>query len=261
VRIAVEHRTRLTYNADVVESVMDTRARAAHRRAPTVDHIDLRVSRCRDPPVHRRVRQRRAPDHLARPHRAIRCRDAREIETTLPIRSGARSRPTDLSPRNTVATSVRRRSAGGRELSTIPNHSREPRLEAAQKSHLVPRAVAYRPDVTDVETTVSDVADRRVGRLQDFAHVLIGLCRAIRIPEPVREWIHPAGAEPDEPKRGAGASMLGEAFTPRTAGRGSTRRTTWKGVASSEDGDRARLPQTPATRGVPRGRVEGLPSQ
>ncbi len=44
------------------------------------------------------------------------------------------------------------------------------------------RSFTYRKDVTTVATTVPEVLKGRTGVCQDFAHVLIGLCRAIDIP-------------------------------------------------------------------------------
>jgi transglutaminase-like putative cysteine protease len=40
----------------------------------------------------------------------------------------------------------------------------------------------YEPEVTTVATTVAEVVEHRRGVCQDFAHVLIGLCRAVGIP-------------------------------------------------------------------------------
>jgi transglutaminase-like putative cysteine protease len=40
----------------------------------------------------------------------------------------------------------------------------------------------YEPDSTHVHTHMSDVLAQRSGVCQDFAHVLIGLCRSMRIP-------------------------------------------------------------------------------
>ncbi len=41
---------------------------------------------------------------------------------------------------------------------------------------------SYEKDVTDVSTTVLDVMANKVGVCQDFAHVLLALCRSIGIP-------------------------------------------------------------------------------
>ncbi len=42
--------------------------------------------------------------------------------------------------------------------------------------------LAYAPESTNVHTPVRDVLIQRRGVCQDFAHVMVGLCRAIRIP-------------------------------------------------------------------------------
>jgi transglutaminase-like putative cysteine protease len=47
---------------------------------------------------------------------------------------------------------------------------------------LVYRELDYEQHVTSVATTVPEVLKGRTGVCQDFAHVLIGLCRAIRVP-------------------------------------------------------------------------------
>lgn len=225
-RIAVEHRTRLTYGADVIESVMDTRLGPRTDEHQRWISFDLRV----DPPAS----IRRYNDGfgnaahlitLARPHRAIDVVTRGEIETTLsdPFQK-PQARPSDLSPRNTVdylgpSTLV----PTVAELSTIAEPFRaEPRFDAAQRlMHLVHERFAYRPDVTDVETTVADVLTAASGVCQDLAHVLIGLCRAISIPSRYVSGYILAGAQRDEPTRGAGASHAWiEAFTPTHGWRG-----------------------------------------
>ena len=40
----------------------------------------------------------------------------------------------------------------------------------------------YQPDATQVSTRAADVLTLRAGVCQDFAHVMIGLCRALKIP-------------------------------------------------------------------------------
>ena len=62
---------------------------------------------------------------------------------------------------------------------TSPNET----LEAVQGlMGLVYREFQYEQHVTTVATTVPEVLKGRTGVCQDFAHVLIGLCRAIRLP-------------------------------------------------------------------------------
>jgi transglutaminase-like putative cysteine protease len=81
----------------------------------------------------------------------------------------------------------------------------------------------YMKDVTTVGTTVSEVLKERIGVCQDFAHVLIGLCRAVDIPARyVSGYIVATSLESDRaPRRGAGASHAWvEAHTPTHGWRG-----------------------------------------
>jgi transglutaminase-like putative cysteine protease len=114
-------------------------------------------------------------------------------------------------------------------------------LEAVQGlMGLVYREFQYEQHVTNVATTVPEVLKGRTGVCQDFAHVLIGLCRSIGVPARyVSGYIVPAaGARPQSqtlgnmsqvqtfggalsPSRGAGASHAWiEAFTPTHGWRG-----------------------------------------
>jgi transglutaminase-like putative cysteine protease len=47
---------------------------------------------------------------------------------------------------------------------------------------LVYRGFNYEPNSTGVHTHVSEVLEQRRGVCQDFAHVLIGMCRSVKIP-------------------------------------------------------------------------------
>jgi transglutaminase-like putative cysteine protease len=49
-------------------------------------------------------------------------------------------------------------------------------------SQHVHRTFAYRPHVTGVSTRATDALKIRAGVCQDFAHVLLGLCRTVQIP-------------------------------------------------------------------------------
>jgi transglutaminase-like putative cysteine protease len=226
VRIAVEHRTRLTYSADVVESVMDARVGPRTDEHQRWISFDLSV----DPPAS----VRRYNDGfgnaahlicLARPHRTVDVLMRGEIETTLhdPFQE-PRSRPTALGPGDTVdflwpSPLVPR----AEELVTTAEPFRQgTALEAAQNlMHLVHERFEYRPDVTTVETSVDEVLTHSSGVCQDFAHVLIGLCRAIGIPARyVSGYILP-GTDAGEPTRGAAASHAWvEAFTATHGWRG-----------------------------------------
>jgi transglutaminase-like putative cysteine protease len=225
-RIAIEHRTQLDYTADVVESVMDARLGPRtdeHQRWIT---FDLRVEPA--------ASVRRYNDgfgnaaHLItidRPHRAIDVIMRGEIETTLadPFQP-PRTRPTALAPADSAdylgpSPLVPRVDA----LGPIAEPYRdEPPFEAVQKlMHLVHERFEYRPDVTNAETSVGEVLTHSSGVCQDFAHVLIGLCRAIGVPARYVSGYILAGADPGAPKRGAAASHAWvEAFAPTHGWRG-----------------------------------------
>jgi transglutaminase-like putative cysteine protease len=226
VRIAVEHRTTLSYSADVVESVMDARL------GPRTDEHQRWISFALR--VEPSASVRRYNDGfgnaahlitLARPHRAVDVVMRGEVETTLADPFALpRERPTGLAPGDLSdflsPSPLVPRAA---ELETAAEPFRhEPALEAVQKlMHQVHERFEYRSDVTDVETTVLDVLTGASGVCQDFAHVLIGLCRAIGVPSRYVSGYVLAGTEPDDPTRGAGASHAWvEAYTPTHGWRG-----------------------------------------
>jgi transglutaminase-like putative cysteine protease len=226
VRIAIEHRTTLSYGADVVESVMDARLGPRTDEHQRWIAFDLRV----DPSAS----VRRYNDGfgnaahlitLARPHRAIELVMRGEVETTLadPFES-PRTPPTSLAPGDVadfLSPSPLIPAAPELEIAAAPFRE-DPPVEAVRKlMHLVHERFEYRPDVTTVETTVADVLAGASGVCQDFAHVLIGMCRAIGIPSRYVSGYILAGSEPDDPKRGAGASHAWvEAYTPTHGWRG-----------------------------------------
>jgi transglutaminase-like putative cysteine protease len=225
-RIAIEHRTRLAYSDDVVESVMDARL------GPRTDEHQRWISfTLRVEPT---ASVRRYTDgfgnaaHLitvARPHRVIEVIMRGEIETTLadPFQD-PRTRPTALAPGDTSdflsASTLIPRAA---ELETTAEPFRhEPAFEAVQKlMRVVHDRLEYRSDVTSTETTVPEVLAGTSGVCQDFAHVLIGLCRAIGIPARYVSGYILTGSDRDAPTRGADASHAWvEAFTPTHGWRG-----------------------------------------
>ena len=53
---------------------------------------------------------------------------------------------------------------------------------ALRLMHYVHGTLAYHPNSTNVHTHMRDVLTQRRGVCQDFAHVMIGLCRSLRIP-------------------------------------------------------------------------------
>src|SRR5260370_32942252 len=90
-------------------------------------------------------------------------------------------------------------------------------------TEMIYRDFTYKPGVTDVTTSVEHVVEGRQGVCQDFAHLLIGMCRAIDIPARyVSGYIVASGqSESQAPSRGSGASHAWvEVFTPTHGWRG-----------------------------------------
>jgi transglutaminase-like putative cysteine protease len=85
--------------------------------------------------------------------------------------------------------------------------------------HLVNQRLEYVAGVTTVETTVVEVLGEPRGVCQDFAHLLIGLCRSVAIP--ARYVSGYIAADSGGPRRGTRASHAWvEAFTPTHGWRG-----------------------------------------
>ena len=227
-KIVVEHRTSLEYSADVVESVMDTRLGPRTDEHQRWGPYELKVSPS--------AAIRRYADgfgnvaHLitvAKPHRTIDVLMRGEIETTLadPFQP-PRARPTALAPGDAAdylgpSPLIPRTSELDAIAVPIAGDGEAP-FEIVQKlMHVVFERFDYRSDVTTVATTVPDILAHRTGVCQDFAHVLIGLCRALGIPARYVSGYILAGTDRDAPKRGASASHAWvEAFTPTHGWRG-----------------------------------------
>jgi transglutaminase-like putative cysteine protease len=227
-KIVVEHRTSLEYSDDVVESVMDARLGPRTDEHQRWGPFELKVSPS--------AAIRRYADgfgnvaHLitvAKPHRTIEVVMRGEIETTLadpfqppsePPTALAASEaadylgPSPLVPRTGELDAIAVPIAGDGDAP----------FETVQKlMHVVFERFDYRSDVTTVATTVPDILAHRTGVCQDFAHVLIGLCRSVGIPARYVSGYILAGSDRDAPKRGAGASHAWmEAFTPTHGWRG-----------------------------------------
>jgi transglutaminase-like putative cysteine protease len=243
-RVAIAHTTRLEYTADVVEGVMDVRLGPFTDEHQRWGRFDPRVS----PPA----AVRRYADgfdnvaHLitiARPHRHVEVVVQSEVETLLddPFRRPV-IRPRPLGPSD-LADSLM-------PSQLVP---RDPDLEAMAAPHrpsdpegafdavraltdLVYNRFTYRQNVTNVGTTVAEVLSERIGVCQDFAHVLLGLCRSIGIPARyVSGYIVATSQSQSQgrggqsqsqsqtigPSRGAGASHAWiEAWTPTHGWRG-----------------------------------------
>jgi len=227
-RIEVEHTTRLEYTADVVESVMDARLGPRSDAHQRWGHFELRVVPA--------AAVRRYSDsfgniaHLvtvAKPHRQVEVTMSGEIETLLrdPFRlpldrpealtPGERADYLGPSPLIPRADEIARLAAPYRDGAT------DVFATAQQLMRLVHDRFGYVPEVTGVGTTVTEVLAHGTGVCQDFAHVLIALCRAVGIPARYVSGYIVRDAASDAPTRGAGASHAWiEAFTPTHGWRG-----------------------------------------
>lgn len=213
-RIAVRHTTRVDHDDPVVESVMDVRLGPLSDEHQRWRRFDLRVT------PHAAVR--RYTDafgnaaHLitvAKPHQTLEVVMQAEVETLLddPFRAPRPPEPLTRLERADHLTPT----------ALVPRHHE---LDALARSvdadddlvcaqglmRLVQEHLQYVPDSTDVHTAVPDVLAGRRGVCQDFAHVLLGLCRSAGLPARyVSGYIlgeHSDRANGSPRRRGAGAS-------------------------------------------------------
>jgi len=226
-RVTLRHLTRLEYDSDVVESVMDVRLGPRSDEDQRWGRFELRTS-----PV---AAVRRYADafgnigHLitvAAPHGHLEITTVGEIETTLsdPF-ARPRTPPLPLDPGDLAdylqpsALIPRDDDLAALALPYRPASADGAFEAAASLMHLVHTEFRYRPDVTTVATTVPELLATRTGVCQDLAHVLVGLCRALRIPARYMSGYIVTGA--DGPKLGGGHSHAwAEAWSPTHGWRG-----------------------------------------
>ncbi|MBV9579318.1 MAG: transglutaminase family protein [Chloroflexi bacterium] len=224
-RVAVQHVTRLDFAGEVAESVMDV-------RVGPLDDAHQRTQRFQlgwEPHGH----ARRYADgfgnvaHLltsVRTHSFLQVSVESEVETLLKDPFALPSEvPSPLDPLEL---------ADGLNASRLipllpllvelaePFGDLEPFEAVRQMSSMIHQRFEYQPGVTDVTTSVAEVVAGGRGVCQDFAHLLIGLCRALRIPARyVSGYI--VAADAGGPSRGGGASHAwAEAYTPSHGWRG-----------------------------------------
>ncbi len=229
-RIAVSHVTRLDFGDEVSETVMDTRLGPRDDADQRVARFSVRV----EPAGH----VRRYEDgfgnaaHLLtnmRPHRFLQVSAVSEVHTYMadPFQLAPHPpRPLDviqladyLDPSPLVP-----RLALVDDMAAPFRSNNDDSFEAIRRmTELIYREFKYQSGVTDVTTSIEQIVAGRQGVCQDFAHLLLGLCRAIDIPARyasgyIVERDH-SGA--NAPSRGVGASHAWvEAFTPTHGWRG-----------------------------------------
>ena len=246
-KVSVAHLTRLEYEADVFESVMDVRLGPLDDADQQVERFQLRLA----PGGHTRqyVDGFGNVAHLltsTRPHSFVEVGVRTDVETLLadPFALPAHS-PGPLSPMERAdALDPSPLIPPLEELGQMaaPFRSLEPFEAALRMCEMIYQQFTYCQGVTDVSTTVEQILGGRQGVCQDFAHLLIGLCRAVGIPsryvsgyivspQAVSAYDAAAGggasaggasaAGGPAPRRGSGASHAwAEAFTPSHGWRG-----------------------------------------
>ncbi len=247
-RVSITHATHLSYGTHVVEGVMDVRLGPYSDTDQRWLEFNLRAT------PSAAIRQYYDgfgnSAHLvtiARPHDAVELVSRSVIDTLLedPFRMPpvppTPLRPSELADYLTPSMIVPADPALDAMATPFrPKHPNDT-LESVQGlMALVYDGFQYEQHVTTVATTVPEVLKGRTGVCQDFAHVLIGLCRAIEIPARyVSGYIVPRPAEglqqqtlgtmsqsqsfgtPPGPSRGAGASHAWvEVYTPTHGWRG-----------------------------------------
>ncbi len=243
-RVAITHKTRLDYTRDVVEGVMDTRLGPfsdAHQRW---ERHELQLA----PGGAIRTYvdgfgNSAALLTVARPHIFVEVTTTGVVETLL---ADPFALPT--SPPRELTSSEEFDYLRPSRLVDIPDGIRdlaEPHRPKTPEDTLesvrammdgIFRDFTYEKDVTTISTTVPELLETRTGVCQDFAHVLLGLCRALEIParyvsgyivasrqsqsQTLGTMTQTQGFETG-PSRGAGASHAWiEAFTPTHGWRG-----------------------------------------
>jgi transglutaminase-like putative cysteine protease len=189
-RVSITHRTRLDYSTEVTQGVMDTRLGPhsdAHQRW---ERFALEVSS--GGAVRRYSDAFDNVAHLltlARPHRSVEVLATGTVETLLadpfalpavpapPLRAAERF---DYLQESSLVALVPAVAAMAEPYR--PEQPMETLEAVRQLMGLVYRGFAYQKDATTVTTTVPELLLQRSGVCQDFAHVLIALCRSIGIP-------------------------------------------------------------------------------
>jgi transglutaminase-like putative cysteine protease len=229
VRIRLVHVTRFDYSADVVEGVMEVRLGPLSDATQRWDRFNLSVTPTGSVrPYTDGFGNRTHLVTVGKVHSVLEVVTRSELSTTLENPFALPSKtPRPLSPSELVdflspspmvpALPEFVALAGPHRPATA-----EATFDAARAlSHLVHEAFAYQRNVTTVATKVDEVMRLRSGVCQDFAHVLIGLCRAVGVPARyVSGYTVAEMPEGDGAPRTQASHAWVEAFTPTHGWRG-----------------------------------------
>lgn len=229
-KVRLEHITRLDYSTDVIEGVMDVRLGPLSDADQRWDVFTINVSPSGS--VRRYTDGFGNRAHLitvAKPHRMLEVVTRCDVVTSLadPF-SPPSQRPRPLTPSEIADCLLPSALVPvSDELAALAEPFRpeapDGMFEAVRKlSKFIHDEFKYTKHVTTVATTVHDVLQQRSGVCQDFAHLLIGLCRSIGIPARyVSGYTVSAGGDAGAPMADTEASHAwAEAYTPSHGWRG-----------------------------------------
>lgn len=179
--LRISHRTRFDYSDEIADSAMELRVRPVDGHGQRVLAYDMRVEPRGPVRAYRDVFDNWVEtwNHRA-PHRSI------LVEARSTVETGQRPPgPTELAPGERWRymrhdgpvqdhPSVREMAAG-----LAADDGASGLNELAGHIH---RRFVYEPNVTTVNSTVTDLIELGRGVCQDFAHLFIAACRAARVP-------------------------------------------------------------------------------
>jgi len=190
VRVRLVHVTRFDYSADVVEGVMEVRLGPFSDSTQRWDRFHIGVTPTGS--VRQYVDGFGNRTHLVtvgKPHRTLEVVTRSELSTTLENPFAAPSKapppllPSDLIDFLSPSPLVPALAEFGELLAEADFAGSATLFDGVRAlSRIVHEGFAYERNVTTVATTVAEVMRLRTGVCQDFAHVLIGLCRAAGVP-------------------------------------------------------------------------------
>lgn len=228
-RIRLVHVTRFDYSADVVEGVMEVRLGPLSDSTQRWDRFNLSVTPTGSVrPYTDGFGNRTHLVTVGKVHSVLEVVTRSELSTTLenPFAPPSKS-PRPLSPSEMVdflspSPLVPALPEFVALAEPLRPASPEATFDAARAmSRLVHETFAYQRNVTTVATKVDEVMRLRSGVCQDFAHVLIGLCRAVGVPARyVSGYTVAEMPEGDEAPRSQASHAWVEAYTPTHGWRG-----------------------------------------
>jgi transglutaminase-like putative cysteine protease len=189
-KVAVRHLTRLVYSTSVSDAVMEVRLGPYSDSDQRWERLDLRVR------PNGAVRgfvdgfgNQAQLITVARGHDTLEVESLAEVWTLLadpfapPPRPPAPLSPMDrvdyLSASKLIPIEPPLEAMAAKFRSACPNSHFDCAHELMEAVY---RELQYVQNVTNVSTTVTEVLEAREGVCQDFAHVMIGLCRTLGIP-------------------------------------------------------------------------------